>query len=126
MIKTLLAAVVLGLACAWSASAQEPPPGATPQANAKGVAEILTDYPSIAIRRREQGDVRLSMCVNETGRAYNIKLVQSSGSKALDEASLKGARNNLIFRPGLDPDGKPVDWCDPPYEMTFAWRLTSN
>jgi hypothetical protein len=48
--------------------------------------------------------------------------VTSSGSEALDEASVKGAAR-LRFKPGKDASGKAIDWCDPPYVMTINWRL---
>ena len=97
-------------------------PEKKPQVEPRGMAAMLADYPSIALRRREQGDVRLSMCVNEQGRARDVRLVQSSGSKALDDASLQSAQK-IRFHPARNAEGEPVDWCDPPYVMTIAWRL---
>ena len=135
MIRMLLAAVAFAGACAGTAWAQEagapgdhtrsaseaPPP--TVQPPRPDPAYMLPeDYPPSAMRAREQGAVRIAVCLNALGRVHDVRLVQSSGSTALDEATLKGAKR-LRFRPALDEEGNPIEWCDPPYELTITWRL---
>jgi TonB family protein len=93
-----------------------------PMPDPSGMAALLIDYPAPARRNRIEGDVVVSMCVGADGRAHDIKLVKSSGNKPLDDASLKGALK-VRFRPGRDPSGNAVDWCDPPHVMTIRWRL---
>lgn len=136
MIKPVVAMIVLTLGTVAPASAQEggasgtaaQPPDQVqvfprrPRAQPNGLAALLIDYPKLASRRREEGDVTMSMCVDHKGRVSDVRLVKSSGSNALDEASLKGVQK-LRFQPGRDVEGKPADWCDPPYQLTLSWRL---
>jgi protein TonB len=120
----LAAAVLLAL----PAEAQQPAVqdagerGQKPSVESRGVVALMIDYPPAALSKRQEGPVKMSMCVDKNGRPRDVKLVESSGSQALDEASLKGAAS-LRFKPGTDAWGKPVDWCDPPYVMTINWRL---
>ena len=93
-----------------------------PKPDMKGMVGIMVAYPAAAKRKRIEGDVTVSMCVNEQGRARDVTLVKSSGNEALDSATLKGMEG-LKFEPGRDAEGKIVDWCDPPYQVTLSWRL---
>ena len=51
-------------------------PEVKPPPELRGILAIMVDYPSAALRRREVGNVLFSMCVNEKGRARDIKLVE--------------------------------------------------
>lgn len=50
-------------------------------------------YPRIAIRQRTEGTVTLIVRVMPDGRAGDVRIGQSSGSKALDEAALKTVKD---------------------------------
>ena len=64
------------------------------------------NYPAISRRLGEQGQVRLKVELDETGRVTYARVAESSGYKRLDDAGLaavKGWRCNPATR-----DGKPV------------------
>lgn len=64
------------------------------------------NYPAISRRLGEQGQVKLKVELDETGRVTSARVVESSGFKRLDEAGLnavKSWRCNPATR-----DGKPV------------------
>ena len=106
-------AIDLAGACASSAAASSSQTGQTTG---------KVPYPQEAFRLRQEGDVKLSMCVAPDGRTRDVKVVQSSGSEALDRASVEGA-SRATMTPATDSTGKPIDWCNPPFEMTISWRL---
>jgi protein TonB len=100
-----------------------PPPPVTIVARPKpGRRFEKPEYPAASIRAQEEGEVVVSVCVDEQGRMSNVKIVKSSGFPRLDEATLKG-----LPRTRLDPakgsDGKPIALCNPPYQFTLAWDL---
>jgi len=97
-------------------------PRADPGRMSKQLAE---DYPSAALRKKQEGDVGLSMCMSIDGRASNVQVVKSSGVEALDEQAVKSMAK-VRFTPAKDSAGKPVAWCPPTYpnyQMTLSWRL---
>jgi protein TonB len=64
------------------------------------------NYPAISRRLGEQGQVKLKVELDETGRVTSARVVESSGYKRLDDAGLaavKSWRCNPATR-----DGKPV------------------
>lgn len=64
------------------------------------------NYPAISRRLGEQGQVKLKVELDETGRVTSARVVESSGHKRLDDAGLaavKSWRCNPATR-----DGKPV------------------
>lgn len=77
------------------------------------------EYPPASRRLGEQGTVILDVLVDETGRAIDAKVVQSSGFPRLDEAALAGVKTNYRFAPGT-VDGKPQAMR---YTFKFTWRL---
>jgi len=56
-------------------------------------------YPKIARRRGEQGRVVVSFVVSKYGELSDMKVVESSGIKRLDEAALKTLRRASPFKP---------------------------
>jgi protein TonB len=63
-------------------------------------------YPPQAKRQREQGEVRLRVELDESGRVDRVAIVSSSGSARLDEAALT-AVESWRCRPA-QRDGQPV------------------
>lgn len=76
------------------------------------------DYPAEALLKSEQGTVTILWEIGIDGRAHNCKVVVSSGSPSLDEASCISVTSRARYRPAVDKDGKPmvthetrrVDW----------------
>jgi len=63
-------------------------------------------YPPLAKRQREQGEVRLRVELDESGRIDRVTIIRSSGSPRLDEAA-RTAIESWRCRPARH-DGKPV------------------
>ncbi|MEQ1610763.1 MAG: energy transducer TonB [Hyphomonadaceae bacterium] len=104
-------------------AAPPPPPTITLTARPKpGRRFEKPEYPPAALRAGEQGEVVVSVCVAVDGRMSDVKLVKSSGSERLDEATLRGLPRTRLD-PALGSDGKPIAMCDPPYQFTLVWNL---
>lgn len=81
------------------------------------------EYPAASRRAGEEGETRVSVCVDTDGRMSNVKVVKSSGFDRLDEQAIKALTNNRLD-PAIGSDGKPIAMCDPyPYEFTYVWTL---
>jgi protein TonB len=64
------------------------------------------NYPAISRRAGEQGQVKLRVELDETGKITSVRVAESSGHKRLDDAGLAAIKNwhcNAAAR-----DGKPV------------------
>lgn len=80
------------------------------------------EYPAAALRAGEEGEVVVSACVDKDGRMSDVKLVKSSGSQRLDDATMKGLPRTRLD-PAVGSDGKPIAMCNPPYQFTLVWDL---
>lgn len=99
-------------------------PSVPPKVDARRFSEMLQDdYPPASLRAKEEGVVTLSMCVSEVGKISDVKLVKSSGSARLDDAAVKGVARQRMSQPAKDGAGKPVAWCNPPYQLDVQWQL---
>jgi protein TonB len=100
-----------------------PPPPVTLKSRPKpGRRFEKPEYPSAALRAGEQGEVVVSVCVDKDGRMSDVKLVKSSGSQRLDDATVKGLPRTRLD-PAIGTDGKPIAMCNPPYQFTLVWDL---
>jgi protein TonB len=93
-------ASVAATAPAASAAVVPPRPVAGMETNRAPV------YPAIALRRREQGNVLLSVNVSAHGRPLDVDVVQTSGHPTLDHAALDAVRQ-WDFVPATQA-GQPV------------------
>ena len=81
------------------------------------------EYPAASRRAGEEGETRVSVCVDTDGRMSNVKIVKSSGFERLDDQAIKALTNNRLD-PAIGSDGTPIAMCDPyPYEFTYVWTL---
>lgn len=78
------------------------------------------DYPRIAIRREEQGITRFSVTVDAKGNVTNCRVVRSSGSTALDDATCKHVTKRAKFEPATDKYGAKVPGT---YSHSVNWVL---
>jgi periplasmic protein TonB len=77
------------------------------------------DYPAISRRLGEQGALLVEALVDPSGRAREVKLLESSGHPRLDQAALAGIKESYRFAPG-SIDGKPEPmWVT----FKFIWKL---
>ena len=67
------------------------------------------DYPAAALRRSEQGRVRVTLLVGTDGVPVACQVIEHSGSKALDAATCRAAVRHGRFFPALDSRGRPVE-----------------
>jgi len=64
------------------------------------------EYPALSRRLGEQGRVLVRVLINRDGRAERVEVQSSSGSRRLDEAAIKAAREAL-YRP-YSENGQPI------------------
>ncbi len=84
-----------------------------PRADASWAGNVPPPYPAASRRLREEGDVRLSVHIDEAGRVTDVKLVRSSGSPRLDAAAIETVKK-WRFKPAT-VEGRPTaswyeDW----------------
>lgn len=102
----------------------EPPRPANPSATrAQGSLLALfseEDYPKEAMKRAEEGTVRVHLTVSREGRVSDCRIVASSGSAALDSATCRIIRERARFTPARDGRGRPVTDV---YSQSVRWQL---
>lgn len=77
------------------------------------------DYPAEAIRKGEEGTVRVKLRVSTEGRVTDCAIVQSA-SPSLDLATCRILRERARFLPATDDDDKPIE-AD--FEQSIRWQL---
>lgn len=78
-------------------------------------------YPAEALRRGEQGRTVADLAIDATGAPTGCKIVTSSGSRSLDEATCRIALQRIHYQPARDARGDavagrlrlPVKWVIP-------------
>lgn len=78
------------------------------------------DYPAEALRNNWQGRTSISWTIDETGRATDCIVLESSGHAVLDEASCRLVLNRARYIPALDEQGRPAPSRD---YRRIVWRL---
>ncbi len=93
-------------------------PGATPNTENLPLAQIERqpelEYPAMAKRRRQQGQVVLRAWLNEQGELEQLSILTSSGHPLLDESALEQIRS-WTFRSLAD--GIPHRWVQIPVDF---------
>lgn len=129
----------LVLAVATSAQAQVPPPIRTAQALGAAATErperyptdveaandplswiTATDYPARAVGERREGRVEFEVGVSPQGAVRDCRVLRSSGSGDLDDATCQQIRRRAQFRPAYDSIGRAIDGT---YRSAVEWRL---
>lgn len=82
-----------------SAAAAAPLPQTLTYGQGEG-KQRAPDYPSQAIRERQEGVVGVRMVVGEDGRVVSAEAVQPSAWPLLNESAVKTVRHRWRFRPG--------------------------
>jgi periplasmic protein TonB len=75
-------------------------------------------YPPEAQRLGLEGEVRLRVSLDESGRVVEVKVVSGLGH-GLDEAAVNAIKNRCRFTPAFATDGKPVPFVIPAYVFRF-------
>jgi len=77
-------------------------------------AQKITKIPDREYRRLaavsgiERGSVGIAIRVTPDGRATNCRVIRSSGSQSADALMCQLTEQYVLFRPALDPRGRPV------------------
>jgi periplasmic protein TonB len=79
-----------------------------------------SDYPNLALRRSEQGTVKVRLTIDAGGSTTGCEVLSSSGSKSLDETTCRLLRQKAKFEPARDADGNPAIST---VEYSHKWRL---
>lgn len=82
----------------------------------------LPAYPETAVKKEETGVTTLESCVTVEGRMVDVTLARSSGSVALDSATLAWAQT-AKFAPA-EFNGQPMAVCG--YRLDYEWRVTER
>jgi protein TonB len=87
-----------------------PPPFPNKAVPAQSLPTLFSrgDYPSVALRARQQGLVAFTLAIGPTGRVENCTVAQSSGSIALDTATCSILRRRARYFPARDAHGNAV------------------
>jgi protein TonB len=94
---------------------QPPAPPAPPRAVVRvspkptTVPDVRDYYPSASINLKEEGSVKVRMCVNTAGRVATADVTEPSQFARLNDAAVKIAKQ-YRFKPATE-DGKPVEQC---------------
>jgi protein TonB len=93
----------------------------TPARQIRGSIEP-DDYPEAAYRAYVSGTVHIRFLVTARGRVRDCRVTRSSGNRDLDRATCRLIERRFVYRPALDPSGRPVPstingqhgWAVPP------------
>lgn len=66
------------------------------------------NYPAAAIRASEQGRVIAEIQIDDTGKIVSCKVIESSGSASLDQATCAIALQDRYYSPASDRQGRPI------------------
>jgi protein TonB len=91
-----------------SSSARASAGGAMSARWRRGSFDNNRDYPSAALRREEQGTVRVSFTIGIDGRVTSCNVMQSSGSSSLDSTTCRIILSRFRYDPARDAFGRPV------------------
>lgn len=75
-------------------------------------------YPTMSVRKHEQGDTKISYLIGSDGKVNNITVTSSSGSGALDSAATECVSAWRFFPATLD--NRPIGIQE---TAEFSWRL---
>ncbi len=85
---------------------------------AKGL--VRPPYPAKAESLRLQGVTKLNLFLGKDGNVKEAVLMESSGSKILDDATIDWALKKWVFIPCKTSSDEPAEcW----YDIKYSWRL---
>lgn len=78
------------------------------------------DYPRGAVSAQVSGRVMVRLAIGPDGRAADCRVLNGSGTPALDRRTCEVALRRATYTPALDKNGKPVaTWT----VVTVAWKM---
>lgn len=102
-----------------------PPPPKPVQPNPRprnnsGTWVTTNDYPSSAMRRRQEGTTRVTLTVGTNGRVSDCRVSSSSGHDSLDKVACRQIQRRARFRPALDANSQPMSGT---YSFAVRWQV---
>jgi protein TonB len=105
-----------------------PPPPPVPTVSKAAAAKgdparwfTTDDYPPRALREGAEGSTRIAWDINNQGRAENCRVLSSSGSADLDDASCRVILRKGRYSPALDQNGNPMKVTN--QQRTVRWQI---
>jgi hypothetical protein len=89
----------------------------------RAFAPSLPDYSVQARQCRQQGQISVSLCIDETGEASNVRLMGPSEYNTFLNASVLDWASRSRHTPG-SVDGAPARFCD--VTWIFTYRLAEG
>ena len=80
------------------------------------------DYPRDALQDGREGRTTFTVAIDERGRVTTCRIVESSGSADLDDATCSNVQKRARFEPATDADGNAVQSA---YTNTVRWQIPS-
>ena len=78
------------------------------------------DYPPKALREHREGTTQVAVAVDKEGQPKDCKLITSSGSSDLDEATCQTTYRRAHWFPAKDEHGEPIASS---VTMKIKWQL---
>lgn len=92
----------------------------TPKPRVEVPTAMTDDYPAEAVASHSEGTTVIVWTIQPNGLVSECRVVQSSGSKALDDAACRAIKKRGRYLPVVDREGKPAT----AHEMRkVVWRL---
>jgi len=88
-----------------------------PEIDGEACARTVT-YPAEAEQLGVEGEVKLRVALDESGKVHDIKLLKGLGH-GLDQAAMNALRYKCRFKPAVGTDGKPAAYVIQTYTWTF-------
>jgi protein TonB len=81
---------------------------------------VEPDYPEEALQFGAEGDVKLLISLDESGRVHSIKVLAAGPGHGLDKLAVNAMRNKreCRFKPAIATDGKPAA-----YELPYTFHF---
>lgn len=95
------------------------PVGALPKNGPQGWISN-DDYPSVALRRDQEGTASYRLTIGSNGMVANCQITRSTGHEALDAATCKLISRRARFDPAKDSDGQKIAGS---YDGQVSWRI---
>jgi len=90
-------------------------------ADALARQQTMDDYPPDALREKREGATRIAGTIGIDGRLTKCRIVESSGSADLDEASCTLLTKRGRWNPARDAQGRLVE---APYTTRINWKIS--
>ncbi len=88
-----------------------------PEIDSEACARMVT-YPSEAEQLGIEGEVKLKVSLDETGKVHDIKITKGLGH-GLDQVALNALKYKCKFKPAIGTDGKAAAYVIQTYTWTF-------